>query len=190
MTLQLTGEVWRQSNLPKTLQFHYLIDPTATAAFSTNLTALVPSLNVSFPTVPADTGGVAVDGTSSVNQTNLSVLNQAITWPPGAALWLVWEMADPTGKAQGLGIDNLSFSAKDQPALTRVSLSIQPSGTNLTFSWPTFQGQMYQPEYNNDLGTTNWVAIGAPIAGTGSVVVLTNDLSAAQRFFRLKLLLP
>ena len=29
MTVRLTGEVWRQSNLPKTLRFYYLIDPTA-----------------------------------------------------------------------------------------------------------------------------------------------------------------
>src|SRR5262249_28231398 len=28
MTLQFTGAVWRQSNLPKTLQFYYLIDPS------------------------------------------------------------------------------------------------------------------------------------------------------------------
>ena len=110
MNLQFTGEVWRQSNLPKTLQFYYFIDPTGTARFPTGATAFLPALNVSFPTVAADSGGVAVDGTSPLNQTNLSVLNQAITnWPPGAALWLVWQMTDSTGKAQGLGIDNLTF---------------------------------------------------------------------------------
>jgi hypothetical protein len=190
MTLQFTGEVWRQSDTPKTLQFYYLIDPTATAGLSTNHTALVPSLNVSFPTVPADKGGVAVDGTSSVNQTNLSVVNQAINWPPGAALWLVWEMADSAGKAQGLGIDNLSFSASAQPTFTLVSLTIRPSGTNVTFNWPTLVGQIYQPEYNDDVRTTNWIPLGGPIAGTGAPVVFTSDLTASARFFRLKLLLP
>ena len=188
MTLQFTAEIWRQSNLPKTLQFYYSVDPTALASFSTNYTALVPGLNVSFPTVPSDTGGVAADGTSSLNQTNLGVVNQTINWPPGAALWLVWEMADATGKAQGLGIDNLSFSASGQSTLTPVSLSIQPSGTNLTFSWPTLQGQIYQPEYNDDLITTNWVPIGAPLTGTGGIVVFTNDLTNLQRFFRLVIL--
>jgi hypothetical protein len=188
MTLQFTGEVWRQSNLPKTLQFYYFIDPTAAAAFSTNYTALVFSLSVSFPTVPADTGGVAVDGTSSVNQTNLGVVNQAINWPPGAALWLVWEMADSTGKAQGLGIDDLSFSASDEPMAAPVSLTIRLSGTNVIFNWPTLVGQTYQPEYNNDLGTTNWIPLGAPIPGTGSLVVFTNDLTPSDRFFRLRLL--
>ena len=116
MNLQVTGEVWRQSNLAKTLEFYYFIDPSATNVFSTSATAFLPALNVSFPTVPADVGGAAVDGTAALNQTNLAVFNQVITnWAPGAALWLVWEMASPAGKSQGLAIDNLSFSASVWP---------------------------------------------------------------------------
>ena len=129
INLQFTGEVWRQSNLPKTLQFYYFIDPTATAGFPNTATAFIPVLNVSFPTVVTDSGGVAVDGTAALNQTNLSVANQPIAgWLPGTALWLVWEMTDSTGKAQGLGIDNLSFSAGIAPP---VQLNLQVSGTNL-----------------------------------------------------------
>src|SRR5260221_14484375 len=86
-----------QSNLPKSLEFYYFIDPTGAALFWTNATAFVPALNVSLPTSAAAVAGTAVDGTAAINQTNLSVLNQLITgWLPGAALWLVWEMADPT----------------------------------------------------------------------------------------------
>ncbi|HEX4121550.1 MAG TPA: lamin tail domain-containing protein, partial [Verrucomicrobiae bacterium] len=134
INLQFTAEVWRQSNLPKTLEFYYFIDPTATNAFSTAATAFLPVLNVSFPTVPGDVGGAAVDGTAGINQTNLSVMNQTITnWPPGAALWLVWEMASSTGKSQGLGIDNLAFSAI---ALNPVAVTVQASGTNFVLSWP------------------------------------------------------
>jgi hypothetical protein len=106
-------------------------------------------LDVSFPTVGADSGGAAVDGASPLNQTNLSVLNQAITnWPPGAALWLVWQMTDSAGKAQGLGIDNLSFSASVLP----VSVNIQISGTNLFLDWSAVAGQSYQLEYKDDPG--------------------------------------
>ena len=44
-------------------------------------------------------GGGRWTARRSVNQTNLSVLNQTITnWPPGAALWLVWQMTDASGK--------------------------------------------------------------------------------------------
>jgi hypothetical protein len=85
----------------------------------------LPSLNVSFPTVPADVGGAAVDGTSPANQVSLSLANQVITnWPPGAALWLIWDMTDPTGKAQGLAIDNLSFSAEPPFPILESAISL------------------------------------------------------------------
>jgi hypothetical protein len=186
MTLQFTGEVWRQSNLPKTLQFYYFIDPTGTAPFPGSATALLPSLNVSFPTVPADVGGTAVDGTSPLNQTNRSVLNQTITnWPPGAALWLVWQMTDSTGKAQGLGIDNLSFSA-NMPL--PVSVNIQVSGTNLFVTWPTATGQTYQLEYKDDLTAPTWTPLGSPVTGTGGTLTVTNNFDGSpQCFFRLQL---
>ena len=112
VNVQCTGEVWRQSNLGKTLTCFYFIDPSATNVFSTAATAFLPALDVSIPTVAAAVGGVAVDGTDPSNQTFISVTNQVIApWVPGAALWLVWEMASPAGKSQGLGIDNLSFSS-------------------------------------------------------------------------------
>jgi hypothetical protein len=142
ITLQFTGEVWRQSDTPKTLLFYYFIDPTATAPFSTSYTAFLPALNVSFPRVPADVGGVAVDGTAPANQISLGLTNQVITnWPPGAALWLVWEMTDATGKAQGLGIDNLSFSAASSqsnantaPILAAIPNQSVYANTFLTFT--------------------------------------------------------
>ena len=114
------------------MQFYYFVDLAGTNTFTTNTTAFLPALNVSFRTVAADVNGVAVDGTQPLNQTNLSVLNQAITnWPPGAALWLVWQMTDTTGKAQGLGIDNVSFSAS-------VPL---PVPLTLLVTWPGVAGQ-------------------------------------------------
>ena len=186
MNLQYTGEVWRQSNVPKTLQCYYFIDPTGTAAFPGSATAFLPVLNVSFPTVAGDSGGVAVDGTSPLNQTNLSVLDQTITnWPPGAALWLVWAMTDSTGKAQGLGIDNLSFSAS---LPLSVPVSIQISGTNIFLNWSAVPGQTYQLEYKDDLTAPTWTPMGDPVTGTGGTLTLTNDFGdSPQRFFHLRL---
>ena len=186
MNLQFTGEVWRQSNVPKTLQFYYFVDPTGTAPFPAGATAFIPALNVSLPTVAADSGGVAVDGTSPLNQTNLSVLNQTITnWPPGAALWLVWEMADSTGKAQGLGIDDLNFSASIPLS---VPVNIQISGTNIFLNWSGVAGQTYQLEYKNNLTDPAWTPTGDPVTGTGGTLMLTNDFGdSPQRFFRLQL---
>jgi hypothetical protein len=186
INLQFTGEVWRQSNVPKTLQFYYFIDPTATASFPGDATAYIPALNVNFPTVTADTGGVAADGTLNLNETNLVVQDQAITnWPPDTALWLVWQMTDSTGKAQGLGIDNLSFSASVPLA---VPLSVQTAGTNLFLSWPAVAGQVYQLEYKDDLTSPVWTLVGNPVTGTGVPLTLTNNFGGSpQRYFRLQL---
>ena len=186
MNLQFTGEVWRQSNVAKTLKFYYFVDPTGTNTFPTNATALLPALNVTIPTVAADSGGVAVDGSSSLNQTNISVLNQAITnWPPGAALWLVWQMTDSTGKAQGLGIDNLSFSAS---VPLPVPLNAQPAGSSLILNWTGVAGQTYQLEYKNNLTDPAWTPVGNPVTGSGGILTLTNDATiSSQRFFHLRL---
>ena len=186
LNLQFTGELWRQSDKPKTLQCYYVVDTTGTSPFPATATAFLPALNVSFPTLSAATGGVAVDGTSPLNQTNLSVLDQAITnWPPGAALWLVWQMTDATGKAQGLGIDNVRFSASIP---LPVPLRAQAAGANLFLNWPGAAGQTYQLEYKNNLTDPVWTAMGNPITGTGGTLALTNHVGAsAQRFFRVRL---
>ncbi|HWD92650.1 MAG TPA: lamin tail domain-containing protein [Verrucomicrobiae bacterium] len=188
MSVQFTGEVWRQSNVPKALQFSYYVDLTGTNTFRpTVATAVIPSLNVNIPTVAADTGGAAVDGTSPFNQTNLSVLNQAITnWPPGAALWLIWQMPDSTGKAQGLAIDNVSFSASAPSS--QAPMTIQAAGTNLIVTWPAAAGQNYQLEYKDNLTDPTWTPLGGVVTGTDGTMTITNDFGdSTQRFFRLVL---
>jgi lamin tail-like protein/carbohydrate binding protein with CBM4/9 domain len=187
INLNFVGEVWRQSDTAKTLQFYYFIDPTATVVWPTNSTAFLPALNVNFKTIKADKGGVPVDGTAVVNQTNLSVLNQVITnWPPGSALWLVWQMTDNTGKAQGLAIDNLNFSATTQPVTMLPAISIQVSGGNLMLNWPSTVGLNYQIQYKDDLTAPTWTPLGSPLAGTGAFISVTNNFtSSAQRFYRI-----
>jgi len=186
MNVQFTGEVWRQSNVPKTLQFFYYIDPTGIGGFPATPTALLSALNVNLPTVAGDVGGVAVDGTSPQNQANLSVWNQTITnWPPGSALWLVWQMTDSSGKAQGLAIDNLSFSAS---VPLPVPLGFQTSGANMILNWTGIAGQIYQLEYKDDLSAPNWTPVGSPVTGNGGMLSATNSFGASsQRFFRLRL---
>jgi hypothetical protein len=187
MNLQFTGELWRQSNLPKTLQFYYFVDPTGSGAFPASATALIPALNVNFPTAAADVGGAAMDGTAAVDQTNLSVSDEVISnWAPGSALWLVWQMTDSTGKAQGLAIDDLRFSAS-VPLPLPLSIT-QSSATSLRLSWPAAIGQTYQLEYKNNLTDPAWTSLGNPVTGTGASLTATNNFGAStQRFFRLRL---
>jgi hypothetical protein len=190
MSLQCTGELWRQSDLPKTVQFYYYIDPTGNAPFSLNLTEFVPGLDVGFAPSSTAGGGVAVDGTDALNRTNLVVIDQPIhDWPPGAALWLVWEMANPAGRSQGLGIDNLLFSASDQATQDAgPGLVGNVNGSSFLLSWLGASGQSYQVEYKDDLNAPVWTALGAPMAGTGGPLGITNSLSTSlQRFYRVRL---
>ncbi len=192
INLQFTAEVWRQSNLAKTLQFYYLIDNTATNKFTTSATAYISALNVNFPIVAGDAGGAAVDGTATNNQAILSVTNQAIyAWPSDAALWLVWEMSSPAGKSQGLAIDNLTFSATPTANLTAVPMTAQAAGTNVVLSWQGLTGQSYQVQYKTNLTDTYWIPLTSPVDGTGASLSLTNNLGGApQRFYRLAILPP
>jgi hypothetical protein len=189
INLYFTAQLWRQSNLPKSLQFYYSVDPSGTSPFPSAPTAFIPSLNVSFATSATAVGGVPVDGTAAGNQTNLSVINQIITnWPPGAALWLVWEMVDSSGKSQGLAIDNMAFSASDQPMEQPGSaLNAEILGANLILSWPSVSGQSYEIEYKDDLGANNWISLGSPVIGTGAPILFTNNPPLVrQRFYRLR----
>jgi hypothetical protein len=189
ITLQVTGEVWRQSNLPKTLECYYWIDPTAAEPMPTQATAYLPALNVSFPTVSADVGGAAVDGTAAANQSYLAVTNQAITnWPSGAALWLVWEMADSTGKSQGLAIDNLSFAATalGAPANAPV-LSLQgSSAAPFVISWRVSAAGCQLYSATNLTPPVTWSLVATPAAASNGTNYLTIPVTnATAQFFRL-----
>ncbi|HVV72349.1 MAG TPA: hypothetical protein VHI52_12770, partial [Verrucomicrobiae bacterium] len=153
-------------------------------------TSLLPSLNVAFPVNPTTVGGAAADGTAVANQAELSVTNQSIAnWPPGAALWLVWKMADSSGKAQGLAIDHLSFSASEQPGTGETpTLTLQQTGGSLIMSWPTLPGRSYQVEYKDDLNEPNWTPLGGSLLGDGTAFSVTNNTSVPQqRFYRVRI---
>jgi hypothetical protein len=189
INLQVTGEVWRQSNLPKSLECYYYIDPKATAPMSTEATAYLPAFNVSFATVAGDVGGAAVDGTAPADQINLAVTNQPIArWPPGAALWLVWEMANSTGKAQGLAIDNLSFAASALGTPTNTpSLSIQGSSATLfVIAWPAPSPGFQLYSATNLAPPVAWTLVTTAIAeSNGTYCLFVSPTNASAQFFRL-----
>jgi hypothetical protein len=94
-------------------------------------------------------------------------------------------MADSTGKAQGLGIDNLSFSAN---VASPSPLNIQVSGTNIFLNWAGAAAQTYQLEYKNDLTAPSWTPLGGQVTGTSQTLALTNNFGGSpQGFYRLRL---
>jgi hypothetical protein len=132
-----------------------------------------------------------MNGAAEINQTHLSLIDQPIAdWTPGAALWLIWEMADPAGKSQGLAIDNLRFSASDQAMTpTAPALGAQISGSDLVLTWFSLPAITYQIEYTDNLTNNNWLPLGNSISGTGTALSFTNLVSlSGQRFFRLAIL--
>lgn len=186
INVSFVGEIWRQSNTPKTVQFYYWIDPTGTNVWPVGSPAFIPSLNINFATVSGDKGGVAVDGTSPVNQTNLNVFNYTIEpCPPGAALWIFGEMADDTGKAQGVGIDNFSFSATTQPVTSIPPVTVQSSGNNISLNWSTVPGAVYAVQYKNNLTDPTWTTISSNQIGAGVPLSFSaNTATNTQRFYR------
>jgi hypothetical protein len=63
-------------------------------------------------TAPQDgSTGAALDGNIVANQANPSDTITGISWAPGQTLWLRWTDINDASNDDGLGIDNLSFSA-------------------------------------------------------------------------------
>ena len=187
ITVHFTSELWRQAAVPKRLSVSYFVDNSATADFSTNLTALLSNLDVVFAPLATATNPVPVDGTAPANQISLGVTNQLIAdWLPGGALWLTWRMADATGKGQGLAIDDLLFSASASQGTSAPQLAIQLSGTDVIVSWPeAFSGFALQA--NSDLGQpAAWAPLGQTVVTSNGLNSVTIPIGGASQFYRLK----
>ncbi|HEY3855731.1 MAG TPA: immunoglobulin domain-containing protein [Verrucomicrobiae bacterium] len=133
--LSYTSELWRQAAIAKAVTNFYYLDLTGTNGFLTNIVA--GSLtNLMFSTGAATRG---INGPIASNYVVFANQSFATNWPPGAALWVVWEMDDSAGSAQGIGIDDLTFSADIvtnlAPVITTApeSVSVSP-GQTATFS--------------------------------------------------------
>jgi hypothetical protein len=60
------------------------------------------------------------------------------------------------------------------------------NGNQFIVNLPTIAGQTYQLEYKDNLTAATWTLMGSSMVGTGSSIIITNDLGASpQRFFRL-----
>lgn len=186
ITVSCVGELWRQAAVPKNLAVVYWIDASGTNEFSTNTTGRLPALDVAFAADPAATNPVPVDGTAPVNQISLSITNEPIAdWTPGAALWLSWQMNDPAGKAQGLAIDNLVFSASTGSTGARPQLAIRQANGSVVVSWPTsFAGFLLQSSSNLAPGT--WTPVSQAVIPTNGLNTVTLQIQSAEQFYRLQ----
>ena len=190
ITLAYTGELWRQQPAAKSLSFSYYVDLTGTNGFSVTSTLPLPALDVNFPIGPFS----PEDGTQATNQIQLGVTNQPIlSWPPGAVLWLVWQMTNNAGNSQGLAIDNLAFSADSGPVPpiitvqpqsqtdfngSSATLSVAASGNStLNYQWQ-FNGTNIANATNNSLVFSNLTSTNG---GTYDVIVSDDTGSVASQ---------
>lgn len=95
--------------------------------------------------------------------------------------------------SDGDGLTNAGeFAAGTDPQSGTSALranAIAGSPGNLRIDFSSVFSKSYQLEYKDDLAATTWNPLGAPIAGTGSVIQATdNTASGTSRFYRLRLL--
>ncbi|MGA9453031.1 MAG: hypothetical protein WBW41_17005 [Verrucomicrobiia bacterium] len=203
ISVSYLGEIWRNQPNVNTIEFGYYIDTNTNDTFvPTNALAnLVPGLFVSFPPTSSLT---TQDGSQPANQINLAVTNLNIgSWPANAALWLVWQQTNSAGSAQGMAIDNFSFSATNQTVstgpilplnITAGSMQITGSGASATarFSFTNATGLSFSILATNNIAapTANWPVIGTAVenpAGSGNYQFTDlNPATNSTRFYILR----
>jgi len=113
-TLTYTGEQWRRGDIAT--------DPHDALTFfeglGNDISATLTeqdSLNFNAATMTSGYAGLttntAVNGNDSTHEASISGTISGLNWGPGQTLVLRWNAQDITGQDDGLGIDNLSFSA-------------------------------------------------------------------------------
>jgi hypothetical protein len=166
--LSYTSELWRQTASTKLVTNFYYLDLTGTNGFPTN--AASGSLtNLTFPP-----GNLAWGTNGPLGSNYVALDNQpfATNWPAGAALWVVWEMDDPGEGGQGIGIDNLTFSAGLATNLAPV-ITMEPQSQSVT------DGQMasFSVGVSNLLADTyEWFTNGAPLSNGNEISGWTNAI--------------
>jgi hypothetical protein len=180
MSLAFTAELWRQQTSPKTISVSYYVDLTGSSVFSPgSITGVLSNLAISFAT------GTKASGTSGpLMISTLGVSNQPMTnCPPGAALWLIWQMASNADSSQGLGIDNLTFSATGTPP---PSLTIAQSNAVVLISWPAWAAG-YVLQYNDaGLAPNQWFNLNSTVLTSNQWNTVNVPITITSQFFRLR----
>ena len=110
-TLTYDGEQWRNggSGTANALRFAYSL--TATTADWTNAPGFTSVSALDFVAPVVGTTAASVDGNSAGKVAGITATVSGLSWTPGTDLWLRWKDLSDPGADDGLGIDNLSFSA-------------------------------------------------------------------------------
>ena len=176
--LAYSSELWRETATAKAVTNFYYLDLSGTNGFLTNIVS--GSLtNLTFATGSTSWG---TTGPVSSNFVQLSSQSFTTNWPAGAALWVIWEMDSSAGSAQGIGIDNLTFSANNPAAPpVPVQLNIAEAAGSAVLSWASSGGTNLQ--VTSDLSRP-WAPAGLPVTSANLINSVTVPIGPANQFFR------
>ncbi len=110
-SLSYIGEEWREGTAagPQTLNFSYAI---GSANILSGNFVPVAALGFISPHDGDANAGTALDGSLSQNQVPVSGTLNGFSWGAGQAMEIVWDKGTGAGQSDGLGIQNLTFSAQ------------------------------------------------------------------------------
>jgi hypothetical protein len=66
-------------------------------------------------------------------------------------------------------------------------LTATVSGGNIHISFPTQTGYSYQLQYKNNLTDANWISLGSPLSGNGSIQTIDDSAAGNTRFYRVEI---
>jgi hypothetical protein len=163
--------------------------PPTLAAITNRFLTLGQTLNLTAVGADSDVPAQSLNYslTAAPFGANIGAASGTISWTPASA--------PSTNQFTVVVADNGTPSLSATQSFT-VIVVLPPTlagatlnGSELTLSWWSVPGQMYQVEYKDDLNDPEWEPLGSVMAGTGGQLSITNDLSSSpQRFFRLRVL--
>lgn len=71
-------------------------------------------------------------------------------------------------------------------AFVPFSTTVSAQSGQVTLSWPSVSGFIYQAQRKEDLGQLSWTNVGAPANGTGSAISLTEGIGAGGEYYRVR----
>lgn len=121
-TLAFTAEQWRKGG---SAQKNYWRFRYKTGQFtSINQPNTIAEPNLDFSSAVFTSGAGSLNGNLAANQQAISYTVTGIKWLPGEQLLLRWDDTDESGNDDGMGIDNLSFTAAiiaDPPSISTIA---------------------------------------------------------------------
>jgi hypothetical protein len=79
------------------------------------------------------------------------------------------------------GLQAFSSAAAPAPLITSITVADGVAA----IAWQSSPGTIYQLQYKNDLGETNWVDYGPDLVASANTLSATNNSSSTQRYFRI-----